>query len=330
MHRFSSIVSVAAVAAVAALAAVALVGVISISGAPAPADGSGGSVTGLSFDAVEGSSFAGNVATFVDPGCSATYSATISWGDGQMSSGAITYNGTCAAGYDVVSSHTYAEEGTYHTSISVSGTDGFSGTGTGTATVSDAAISLSPLTVTFTAAKSFDENVAVLRDADPAGVASDYGSTINWGDGHTSAGVVNAAAEGAFDIAGQHTYSTAGLHTIHVTAKDAGGASAKVKTYAGSLVVHGLSISAQHGVTFAGNVATFVDPLCTAGDFSVSIDWGDGQKSSGAITSNGNCAAGYNVLSSHTYANEGTLKTVVKVTASNGEGGKGKGKAIVS
>ena len=56
-----------------------------------------------------------------------------------MSSGAITYNGTCAAGYNVLSSHTYAEEGTYQTSVSVSGTDGFSGTGTGTATVSDAA-----------------------------------------------------------------------------------------------------------------------------------------------------------------------------------------------
>ncbi len=179
---------------------------------------------GLSFGTVEGSSFAGNVAEFVDPGCSATYSATISWGDGQMSSGAITYNGTCAAGYNVVSSHTYAEEGTYRTSVSVSGTDGFSGTGTGTATVSDAAISLSPLTVTFTAAKRFDENVAVLRDADPAGIASDYGSTINWGDGQTSAGVVSAATEGAFDIAGHHTYSTAGLHTVHVTARDSGGA----------------------------------------------------------------------------------------------------------
>ena len=254
MHRFLGIVSVAAVA---------LVGVISIS--VGPATGSGGSVIGLSFGTVEGSSFAGNVAEFVDPGCSATYSATISWGDGQMSSGAITYNGTCAAGYNVVSSHTYAEEGTYRTSVSVSGTDGFSGTGTGTATVSDAAISLSPLTVTFTAAKRFDENVAVLRDADPAGTASDYGSTINWGDGHTSAGVVSAAPEGAFDIAGHHTYSTAGLHTIHVTAKDAGGASVKVTTYAGSLVVHGLSISLQHGVTFAGNVATFVDPLCWLG-----------------------------------------------------------------
>ncbi len=317
-HRFLGI----------AAAAVALVGVISISGGPA--EGSGGSVTGLSFDAVEGSAFGGNVALFVDPACGGSYSATISWGDGQVSSGAITYNGTCAAGYNVLSSHTYAEEGTYQTSVSVSGTDGFSGTGTGTATVSDAAISLSPLTVTFTAAKSFDENVAVLRDADPAGAVSDYGSTINWGDGHTSAGVVTAAAEGTFDIAGQHTYSTPGLYTIHVTAKDAGGASAKVTTYAGSLEVHGLSISAQHGVTFGGYVATFVDPLCVAGGFSVSINWGDGQKSSGAITYNGNCAAGYNVLSSHTYANGGTFKTVVKVTASNGEGGKGKGKAIVS
>ncbi len=132
--------------------AMALVGVIAIPGGPA--EGSGGSVTGLSFNAVEGSAFAGNVALFVDPACAATYSATISWGDGQVSSGAITYNGTCAAGYNVVSSHTYAEEGIYQTSVSVSGTDGFSGTGTGTATVSDAAISLSPLTVTFTAERA--------------------------------------------------------------------------------------------------------------------------------------------------------------------------------
>jgi PKD repeat protein len=305
---------------------------LGILGATASAAGAaGGSVTGLAILATEGSTFAGNVATFVDPACgSPTYSATIAWGDGIQTSGAITYNGTCAAGYNVLSSHTYAEEGTYTTTITVTGTDGFSGVGTGTATVSDAALTLSPSTVYFTANKQVTAQVATLRDADPGGQASDYTVTIEWGDGRQSAGVVAAGQEGAFTVTGTHKYMKSGSDTITVMAKDVGGATATTHSPAGSLVVTGLTIHASHGVVFGNNVASFVDPLCSGGGFTATVHWGDGVKTSGGITYNGTCAAGYNVLSSHTYAAAGTYKLVIIVKGAGGEGGTGKGKAIVS
>jgi len=291
----------------------------------------GGAVTGLAISATEGSTFAGNVAIFVDPACgSPTYSATIAWGDGTQTSGAITYNGTCAAGYNVLDSHIYAEEGTYTTTITVTGTDGFSGGGTGTATVSDAAITLSPSTVYFTAHKQVTAQVATLRDADPGGQASDYTVTIGWGDGGQSTGVVAAGQGGAFTVTGTHKYLKSGSDTITVMAEDVGGATASTHSPAGSLVVKGLIIHATHGVGFATTVAGFVDPLCSGGGFTATVKWGDGAKTSGGITYNGTCAAGYNVLSSHVYAAAGTYKLRIIVKGAGGEGGTGRGTAIVS
>ncbi|HLN18457.1 MAG TPA: hypothetical protein VK277_17075 [Acidimicrobiales bacterium] len=314
-----------------------LLGVLGLSlaavGVTASAAGAtGGSVTGLSISATEGSTFGGNVATFVDPACgSPTYSATVDWGDGTQSSGGITFNGTCAAGYNVIASHTYAEEGTYSTSISVTGTDGFSGTGTGSANVADASLTLAPSTVTFTAHKTFTAQVATLTDADPGAAASDFTATIDWGDGQHSAGTVAGGQGGPFTVSGTHAYKQSGSHTVTVAADDVGGAQATTQSPAGSLVVTGLTIHATHGVTFGNNVAGFVDPLCSNASFSATVNWGDGsKKTSGGVTFNGTCSAGYNVLASHTYAASGTFKLVVTVKATNGEGGKGKGSAVVS
>jgi large repetitive protein len=297
------------------------------------AGATGGSVTGLSISATEGSIFGGAVATFVDPACGfPTYSATVDWGDGTQSSGAVTYYGTCAAGYNVVSSHTYAEEGTYSTSISVTGTDGFAGTGTGLATVADAPLTLTPSTVTFTAHKTFTTQVATITDTDPGAVASDFTATIDWGDGQHSAGTVAAGAQGGFAVSGTHAYKKPGSDTITVVADDVGGAQAGTQSPADSLLVTGLTIHATHGVLFGNNVAGFVDPLCpNNASFSATVSWGDGsKKTQDSVTFNGTCSAGYNVVGSHTYAAPGTFKLVVTVKATNGEGGKGKGSAIVS
>jgi hypothetical protein len=59
-------------------------------------------------------------------------------------------------------------------------------------------------------------------------------------------------------------------------------------------------------------VASFTDPdpHATAGDYSATINWGDGSSSTGTIAANG---GGFDVSASHTYAEEGTYPVTVTI-----------------
>ena len=75
-------------------------------------------VTALAISATARKAFSGAVATFTDPGASATdtYSATINWGDGKTSSGTVTkVNGT----WTVSGTHTYATHGPFTVTVAV-------------------------------------------------------------------------------------------------------------------------------------------------------------------------------------------------------------------
>ena len=48
--------------------------------------------------------------------------------------------------------------------------------------------------------------VATFQDSDPSAVPSDYVASIDWGDGQTSPGVVDASYAGGFVVTGEHTY----------------------------------------------------------------------------------------------------------------------------
>src|SRR5207302_9223172 len=97
--------------------------------------------SGGSISAKEGASFAGQVATFSDAdrnGALSDYTATITWGDGQSSTGTISLG---AGGTFVVSgSHAYADEGSYTVSVQIADAGGASISTTGSATVGDAAL----------------------------------------------------------------------------------------------------------------------------------------------------------------------------------------------
>jgi hypothetical protein len=174
----------------------------------------------------------------------ASYSATINWGDNTSSPGTITYwSGNGGNGpplppafrlggvgsnvvwdhYFLVSgTHTYAEETppTYAVSVTVTDTDGASGSVTGTASVADAALTATGDTVTGYAGTGLTGTVAGFTDADPGGTVSDYTATITWGDGSaSSAGTVGPG----FTVTGGHTYAQPGVYTTTVTITDAGG-----------------------------------------------------------------------------------------------------------
>jgi hypothetical protein len=66
--------------------------------------------------------------------------------------------------------------------------------------------------------------------SDPSLQAADFSASIDWGDGHVSAGTVTPDAQGGFDVTGSNTYGTdvpAG-RTVTVLVSDKHGSSAEL------------------------------------------------------------------------------------------------------
>ena len=93
------------------------------------------SAAGQNLSVTAGNAFSGTVATFTNSAGSAagSFSAAISWGDGTVTTGAITAN--AAGGYNVNGTHTYNTSGTYTVFVKIQDTAGDSVVGLGTATV---------------------------------------------------------------------------------------------------------------------------------------------------------------------------------------------------
>jgi hypothetical protein len=118
--------------------------------------------------------------------------------------------------------HTYAEEGTYATTVTVTDAGSPRGGGMSTAMVLDAPISLTPQPLSGSAGAQTSGVVAALSDAGGLGPPSQYTGTIAWGDGQSS--VATIAANG--DVTGAHTYVSPGSYTATVNVADDGGQSA--------------------------------------------------------------------------------------------------------
>ena len=174
----------------------------------------------------EGAAFNGAVATFADSNASAqaaSFTATIDWGDGVTSSGSVVSNGD--GGFNVVGSHTYAEQAT--DAIHVTVADGAQNTITivGSAAIADATLSATGVsTIKVDRHDSSSIKVATFSDSGGADAIGDYTATIDWGDGSpTSSGTIAVSGSG-FSVSGSHAYQKPGRHTISVTIKDEGGA----------------------------------------------------------------------------------------------------------
>jgi hypothetical protein len=279
------------------------------------------------------------VATFTDAdpnGNISDYSASIAWGDASNDTGIIVNLG--GGVFAVRGSHAYGEEGPFTMTVTVADNGGATNNNSATFTVADA-----PLTGSITA-PSATEGAALnsvllfhFNDADPNGAVGDYSATVTWGDGgaDTSAGanvtIVANTTSGGFDVFGSHTYTeeATGL-TLSVSVTDAGGATVSGST---ALNVADPAVVATGGFTVASAegapvgaavvVATFTDPggaeltagVPTPGEYSATVQWGDGTSSPGTVTYD--IASGtFSVLGNHSYAEEGTY--TVTVTISHG------------
>ena len=152
---------------------------------------------------------------------------TIDWGDGSTSVGSAFEVG--ANGCDISGSHTYAEEGSYVTEVSYVFATGGMGEDAGSATVADAPVGASAVNdFVVSAGSAISGVVGHWSDSAPDEALSSYSATINWGDGHSSAGTI--VIDG--DIDASHTYVNGGRFTITIAFHDEGGASVVAHEYA--------------------------------------------------------------------------------------------------
>jgi N-acetylneuraminic acid mutarotase len=292
-------------------------------------------VQASAISAQEAASFNGTVATLADHATghtAANFTATIDWGDGSTSPGTIA-DGANPGTYSVSGQHTYAEGGSYTTSIEVVDTDGEDVTATGTATISDAPLTPISVNITGSANVPFSGKVGSFTDANPNGVVGDFTAIIHWGDGSTSPGIVSSNGSGGFDVSGSHTYSVASSYPLSVSIADTDGAGTVVNGSAAISVappvVSAASINAVEGNAFSGLVGSFTnpDPTQPASTFTASIDWGDGHTTSGTVSGSG---GSFSVSGAHTFADEGSFVTGISVSHAGVATQSASGSATVS
>ena len=278
------------------------------------------SAAGVAVAATEGAAFSGTVATFTDPDTSATaadYTASINWGDTTTSVGTVSGG---AGSFTVSGGHTYAEQGTFTVTTTITDADNTANqaTVTSTATVADAPVTAGALTLSGGAEGSTPTTASFLfSDANTAALATEYTATINWGDTSTSAGTVSGGA-GSFTVTGSHQYAEEGTYKVTVTATGDGTDSA---TATGNAIVADAPLTSACAMAafttqiYSGPTATFSDASTTGtlSDFSATINWGDSSTSAGTIAG-GPGTAPYTVSGSHTYTSTGYFTVTTKVT----------------
>jgi hypothetical protein len=191
------------------------------------------------------------------------FTAAVTWGDGSVETSAanptaVSVVANANGGFDVVGTHTFAEEAT-GLAFGVSVADhGASPVGASASIdVADAALTAGKLTPPVAT-----EGIAVtgvlfhFGDADPGATPDDFTAAVTWGDGSVQDSITNpadvqvvASAAGGFDVVGTHTYLTAtsptasaGTLSLGVRVHDVGGSFAEGTApvaVSGDVVIHG-------------------------------------------------------------------------------------------
>jgi hypothetical protein len=221
---------------------------------------------------------------------------------------------------------TSQEEGTFTLTVTATTTDqpgGTSASTTGTLQVSvaDPAVVLQgPPSIAATEGSDTGlVTLATFTDRGGAEALADYTATIDWGDqsGPDTSAVISFSG-GVFAVQGHHTYTDEGRYTLTVAV---GHDASPVQTVTGTVQVAdadvlradpGATLAVVQGNTFTATVATFSDSFtaATAGDFSASVDWGDGTKSAAQVVGS---AGQFRVVAKNAYTRQGSFPIVVTI-----------------
>jgi PKD repeat protein len=244
---------------------------------------------------------------------------TFDWGDGLMS----TVPATAHNGAGVVTTHAYANPGTYV--LAVSARDEFGGT----AGQSEAVTVLNPIPEVQVGATSTTVPVGSPLQASATATsayASSFSFLFDWGDGETT------TLTGTGLQTPTHYYEVPGSYTIHVTATDASGASGSgalnimVSEVVPTVVIGTPSPSplvANQPSMFSAT-ATSPSTVATSTGFTYTFSWGDGS----ADTSVTGPQPGGTAATAHAYTTPG-LYTLL-VSATDAFGGTGAATTVVA
>jgi hypothetical protein len=225
-------------------------------------------VRAVNISATEGMPLTGVlVATVSDPDTASTaseYSAQIEWGDGSTSSGTIAGGG---GSFFVTGNHTYAEEGTYTTKVTVTDIDNPANTSSDgrPATVVDAILAPTGITPPGVSSEAYSV-VATFLDTNPLATAADFTATIAWGDGTTSSGTVSGSGS-SYTATGSHFYTAITGYFVKVHVADDGGSTVDQTTVVQVLGTPCLtkSIFRWHDSANGGGWSAGMSPNCTTG-----------------------------------------------------------------
>jgi hypothetical protein len=292
--------------------------------------------------AVEGASQMfdlGSFSTF--SGDAGPFGVDVDWGDGT----AHTKFFVASAGALSSMAHTYAEEGSFTPTVTVTDFLSLSGSATlPTIKVSDPAVKAAGVAVSAVEGRPFS-SVAVATFTDPGGTESNTGAhykvvSIDWGDKtplDTTSGAISLSGD-TFTVSGNHTYGEEGPYTVTVII-DHEGVQTTVTTKATvsdpAVVATAVPVFGVECRTLTVTTATFTDPggaepnpSDPGGGISghykvVSIDWGDStplDTTTGTISYSGapgSTTDPFTVSGSHSFAHEGTY---IITTTLNHEG----------
>jgi predicted outer membrane repeat protein len=181
-----------------------------------------------------------------------------------------------------------------------------------------------PFVVTVKAVDSFKQTAAGytgtvrFTSTDPYGATLPADYTFTAADGGVHAFTLTSGREG-------------GTFTLTVTDPRSGASgSATIATSDGTLTISLTTFQAIAGAAFTGVVASLrdSDPNGTAGDFTATVDWGDGRTTAGTVADDGQ--GGFTVTSSHTYAAAGSYSFAVTVQDAGGASSKANGAVSVA
>ena len=291
------------------------------------------------------------ISEFADPNplaAAGDFRAGIDWGDGTtLTAGTVQQAGLV---FNVIATHTYTTVGTFKTTVTiVDPSRKVELVDDPEIIVVDAALTPTGATVFATEQVPFTANVATFIDADPFPDVSKFSAKIDWGDDQTSAGIITSHGTSpsgmTFVVSGSHTYNDNGVmnHQITVTIVDSEG-SQTVALGQAILALRpaptdpqGATFTATEGILSPlGTLATFTDPdpNVQPGDFTVSINWGDGSSidaSSGVVTVSGTgTGRTFSVNAQHLYAEEGTYSVSVTIADQAGHVTIANSKAVVA
>ena len=177
----------------------------------------------------------------------------------------------------------------------------------------------------------FSGTVATFTDPSP-GATTDT-ATIAWGDGTTSAGTAAPNNSGGYTVTGSHAYAEEGNVTVRVTVTGSSGSATALGTASvadSSLSSSGYTVSAVAKRSFTARVAAFTDSDsgCAVGDYTATVQWGDGTTSTGTVTAT-TTACAFGVSGGHAYSSPGTYTTVVTVQDAGGSQTSARGSVSV-